>query len=76
MVPAPQQTRFFELAGDHAAERLRLLGTHLRAAGAHVTLLASRDQQGLFLLVAESASFPDTRPPAGTRVWTFERLAA
>ncbi len=73
---SPLQTRFFELTGERAAERLRALGGALEREGARVTLLASRDQEGLFLLVAEAERWPQAEAPAGARVWTFERVAA
>lgn len=75
MPSEPMQTRFFELAGAHAVDSLRMLGDALRRQGARVTLLASRDQTDLYLLVAEARPLPETTLPEGVRTWTFERLA-
>ncbi len=73
MAAAPLQTRFFELSGSGAEGRLRRLAVALERDGARVTLLASRDRAGLYLLVAEG-ELPDAPPPEGCKVWTFERL--
>ncbi len=66
-------THFYELAGDHAAERLRAHGALLTAAGLRVRLLHSRDRADLYLLVAEGEPPPGTAAaPEGARVWRFE----
>jgi len=69
------RTRFFELHGPQARDRLHRLGSALEEDGARVTLLASRDEPDLYLLVAESDRAPAQAPPDGCRVWTFERVA-
>jgi len=74
MSRGPQQTRFYELAGEAAQDRLGELAVRLRRAGAHTHVLASRDREGLYLLVAEAEQLGDLDPPAGCRVWTFVRV--
>lgn len=74
MPEASSQTRFFELAGSGAQAALRTLAEQLRSGGARATLLASRDADDLFLLVAEADALPAIEPPRGCRVWTFERV--
>lgn len=71
MSPGPQQTRFYELAGEAAQARLDELAGRLRRAGARTRVLESRDQDGLYLLVAEAERVPDLTPPDGCRVWNF-----
>jgi hypothetical protein len=71
MSEGPQQTRFYELAGEAAQARLGELAGRLRHAGARTRVLESRDQEGLYLLVAEAERFPELTPPDGCRVWTF-----
>ena len=75
MSSGPQQTRFYELAGDAAQARLGDLAARLRRGGARTRLLASRDQEGLYLLVADADRLPDRpRPTAAgcgpSRAWT------
>jgi len=76
MSPGPQQTRFYELAGDAAQVRLGDLSARLRRAGARTRMLASLDRDGLYLLVAEAERLPDLDAPADCRVWTFASLGA
>jgi len=71
MSSGPHQTRFYELAGDAAKARLGDLAVQLRRGGAHTRLLASHDQEGLYLLVADADRLPEPTVPPGCRVWTF-----
>jgi len=78
MSDTPTRTRFFELQGPEALPRLRRLAGALRRDGARVSLLASRDQPELYLLVSESdgEAAAGAAPPEGCRVWTFEPVRA
>ncbi len=71
MSSGPHQTRFYELAGDAAQARLGDLAVRLQRGGARTRLLASRDQEGLYLLVADADRLPEPAAPQGCRVWTF-----
>lgn len=76
MSPGPRQTRFYELAGDGAQARLGDLAARLRRAGARARVLASRDRDGLYLLVAEADRLPDLDAPEDCRIWTFTSVSA
>lgn len=69
------QTRFFELAGHGARGRLTTLANRLHGDGIRTTLLESRDQIDLYLLVAEAERWPAVTVPDDCRVWTFERVS-
>lgn len=69
------RTRFVELAGPDAAERLTRYGRALAAAGADVRLLRSVEQRDLFLLLAAGGRAPDgANAPDGARLWAFEEI--
>lgn len=72
----PRHTRFYELAGDAARARLDDLATRLRRGGARTRLLASRDREGLYLLMAEADRLPDLVTPDECKVWTFTSVDA
>ncbi len=76
MSSGPQQTRFYELAGVAAQARLDDLAARLHRDGVRTRLLASRDQEGLYLLVADADRLPELDAPQGCRVWTFARVDA
>ena len=74
MASGPVQTRFFELAGHDARARLTALADRLHGAAIRTRLLESRDQDGLYLLVAEAERWPAAALPEGCRTWTFEEV--
>ncbi|MEJ2287860.1 MAG: hypothetical protein P8Y02_04295 [Deinococcales bacterium] len=74
MASGPIQTRFFELAGGAAQARLTDLAAHLRRGGTRATLLQSREEPDLYLLVVEAEQLPELAVPEGCRVWTFQRV--
>lgn len=69
--------RFYERAGDGAAEVLTPLAHHWRTHGADVELLRGLDQTDRWLLVVHEPPTTTPPPPAppGTREWRFAAVA-
>lgn len=73
---ASSSITFVERSGADAESVLRRLARRLHDASLSSTLLRSRDEPGLFLLVVDGDAALDTSDEAGARVWRFESADA